>query len=179
MTASPDGLLNGLLRLPPDEVEAFVREGKAPEGFNWLGLAEVAGAEALPLEPGDVTSSLAWARVAALAHQRLAELGVRTPERAGEDVMRLRANLILRHGARSGDPFLDCDQIIDWFLDTYDSQFEQVRDQAMHWSELPISRIGELRQIAHGLAILRRLAQCERFGSPEVQRWLALWDSLP
>ena len=177
--SSSNDVLRGLLRSPPGDVEEFVRSGNAPEDFNWLLLAEKAAANALPLTPSDLATSLAWAEVAGLAYQRLAESGMRTKERSEEDLMWLRAELIMRHGPRKGDPFLDCDQIFDWFLNTYGSEFDAVRDATVPWPELPIARIRQLRQITHGLAILRRLAQCERSRTPEIQRWQALREKLP
>jgi hypothetical protein len=91
----------------------------------------------------------------------------------------LRAALLRRHGHRPGDPVLDCDRVVDWFLSRHVGDLEAAERDGDHWRELPIVRIRELRDIKNDLAVIRQLERCDRFRSPEVQRWLRLRDRLP
>jgi hypothetical protein len=155
--------------------------GPSPPGFNWLGLAEAAGWDALH-RAGDVTEALAWARVARAARERLvADAGGYRYEawraRLGDD--NLRAELIVRYGSVRGDPFLDCDELFRSFLARHDAEFDEVARDCGRWPGLPIERIRDLRYIKNELNVLRRLDRCERFADPAVQRWLALWPQLP
>jgi hypothetical protein len=176
-------VLRDLLRRTPDDIEAWLVSemdaGTLPEGFNWRGLAEVAANNALPLEPAGPNQTLPWARVARLAYGRLGDSNERERTKREHDLMRLRAELILRLGPRQGDEFLDCETIFDWFLATHANSFDVVQQDAACWRDLPIERIRELRAVKHGISILRRLQACDRYAAPEVQRWLQLWDRLP
>lgn len=118
-----------------------------PADFGWRGLAEVAGHEALSREPTELSVKLARARVARLARDRLAAEAADTYERTryASDMMRLRAELINRHGAVPGDPFLDCDEVFEWFLNRHAGEFEAVAGDIIHWIELPVEGIRYLR----------------------------------
>jgi hypothetical protein len=181
MHDADDDLLRRLLHQPPGEVEAWLAANVVPDDFNWRGLAEVAASNALWEVPGDRAVSLGWARVAQLAHSRLvgAEADEYERRRSTEAVMRLRAELINRFGTVPGDPFLDCDEIVQWFLGRHDPAFDAVAADAGHWTSLPIERIRALRAIKNELSVLRLLAQCPASTTPEAQRWLALWPQLP
>jgi hypothetical protein len=176
-----DELLRQLLRRPPSEIESWLAAAGPPPDFNWRGLAEVAGWEALN-DPIELTDALAWARIARLALDRLAAAapGDRgEAQRSRNNLQRLRAGLITRHGVVPGDPFLDCDQLFDDFLARYGDQYDAVARDSERWTTLPIERIRDLRYIKNELNPLLRLDQCERFADAEVQRWVALWPQLP
>lgn len=170
--------LQQLLSRTPDDIEAWLRQPDAPTGFNWLGLAEVAGYEAMRC---DLTTALAWARVSIAVRYRLADMMGESSVHSGQitDAMRLRTHLINRYGAINGDPVLDCDEIFHWFLDRHADQFDHAAADAGHWHDLPIERIRELRWIKGELNLLRRLDHCTLATSDEVQRWLTVWDQLP
>ena len=96
-------LVNQLLKQDPSQVEAWmqrVRSGqeKAPEGFNWLGLAEGAAFNAR------TETDLTWAKVAISIYEDLAN------HSKGSDghsfmlsALNLRAYLIVKLGAVPGD----------------------------------------------------------------------------
>lgn len=171
-------LLNQLLLRPPSEVELWLQQPDAPTGFNWLGLAEVAGNKAMR---GDRDTDLAWARVSVSVRYRLAEMMGESSEYSGQitSAMRLRAELINRYGHVDGDPLLDCQAIFRWFIDRHAGQFDQAAVDTNHWLDLPIERMRELRRIKEELNVLRRLDHCALATNDEFQRWLALWTRLP
>jgi hypothetical protein len=174
--------LQRLLRSEPERIEArLAGADPPPDDFNWLGLAEVAAARALRQDPQPLDALLPWARVAQLAYRRLiARAGsVAEADRYEESLMRLQAGLIRRHGHRAGDPFLDCDQIFDWFLGRHAGGFDAAQGDSRRWRELPVARIHELRTIKNHLGVIRLLERCDRFGTPEIRRWLDLRDQLP
>lgn len=172
-------LLRRLLDQPPGEIEAWLARATAPGGFNWLGLAEVAGNNALRQDGGPVAVALSWARIADHATARFIAVAPDAAESRTTGLKRLRAELINRHGSVPGDPFLDCDEIFRWFLGRHGNEFDAAAADATHWTELPIERIRELRSIKNELSVLKLLGRCAPFGTPEVQRWIQLWGRLP
>jgi len=177
---SGDGLLRELIDLPPAALIARLQDDPVP-ALNWLGLAEVASMHALPLEPAGTDVTMSWARVAEIAYERLAADAGTDAERSryAEAMARLRADLIKRHGPRVGDPFLDCDHVIEWFLSRHATDLEAAERDADGWRDLPIERIRELRKVKNELAIIARLERCPRYPTPEIQRWLSLRGRLP
>jgi len=174
----PDELLRDLLRRAPVDVEAALTSS-VPRGFNWLGLGEVAAANALAEDAEE--GALAWARVARQAYEHLASAAGRDRERRRfmTSLMRLRGALIRRHGPHAGHPFLDCDEVIDWFLVPHAGQYEMAALDAESWRELPIERVRALRDIKNEIAVLQLTDRCDRFKLPEVQAWVALRRRLP
>ncbi|WP_157128916.1 hypothetical protein [Nocardia amamiensis] len=174
----PDELFRHLRTLPPADIEEWLQKGERPAGFNWFGLAEVAGSEALH---GDPSIALEWARVAVSVRNQLAGMVVGRFQRENQitDGMRLRADLINRLGHVAGDPLLDCEEIFRWFFARHAGEFEKAAADTSHWRDLPIDRIRELRQIKLDLGVLRRLEHCPAASSDEAARWFSLRQHLP
>jgi hypothetical protein len=174
--------LNELLSWDPIRIESwlsnFASSEPPPEDFNWLGLAEVAASRAAAATDG--AAQLAWGRIAQAAYEHLSSRAdPASSYRHTEDAMRLRAELIRAQGPRSNDPLLDCDEILDWFLQNVDRPVDEIRQRTARWRELDPNEVLELRRLKNRLAILRRLDRCPGIGREEIARWLALWELLP
>jgi hypothetical protein len=186
--APGDAALAAVLAGGPDEVAVRLIT-EPPTGLDWRAVAEIAGSRALP--PGDgpladaLEDALAWARVARIASEHLAAAADVAGDAIARDdaeraMLRLRGDLIMRHGERPGDPLLDADGIFDWFLRTHDGTFDAVARDAVRWRDLPRDRLRELRSVKNALAIVDRLAVCPRYGAdPEIRRWRSIRDALP
>ncbi|MFI6042274.1 hypothetical protein ACIA8C_11605 [Nocardia sp. NPDC051321] len=174
----PSDLLNQLLAQPPTEIEAWLRQSDVPADFNWLGLAEVAGFEAMRGEPA---TDLAWARLAVSTRLRLADMMSTDAQRRQQIIsaMRLRTEMIGRYGVVAGDGLLDAAEIVRCFLDRHVGDYDDAVTDAARWRDLPTSRILELRLIKHELGAIRRLIDFVPATSTELQPWLELSSRLP
>jgi hypothetical protein len=174
--------LNELLSWDPSRIESwlsnFASSEPPSEDFNWLGLAEVAASRAVAATGSP--AQLAWGRIAQAAYEQLSSRADPASRyRHTEDAMRLRAELIRVQGPRSDDPLLDCDKILDWFLQNVDHPVDAIKQRAARWRELDPGEVLELRRLKNRLAILRRLDRCPGIAREEIARWLPLWELLP
>lgn len=188
-----DQLCNWLLDQESDLVlrwlyEVWEGSRQAPEGFNWLGLAEISPNLALKKD------DLGWAHVGILVNTYLIHEAktygrvffsarVVPPERRDqacfsfeERVMRLRVGFRLRRGNVPGDPVLDGDLLVRSFFEGLTlSPEEALKQCAAGRKELSQEQIWKLGGIRRKLECLRPLA--ERGLLPANQELLA-WYSL-
>ncbi|MFD4443430.1 hypothetical protein ACFWPK_27005 [Nocardia sp. NPDC058519] len=171
--------LQDLLSCSPLEIEDWVNGSEVSAGFNWLGLSEISGQEAVR---GDVGNALVWARIGVSARGVLADLAVDSATKwlHSMKAMRLRAEMISRFRDNLvADPLLDYRSIFDWFISRHNGQFEKIAADADMWRELPLERIRELRRVKEELNVLRCLLDCVPLVPAEIRPWIGLWYRLP
>ncbi|WP_040816213.1 hypothetical protein [Nocardia concava] len=179
----PDGqwqqLLNQLALLPPEDVHDWLRAQRAsfPES-NWLGLAEVAGQQAIGSTDD---AALDWARIAIAVRQLIAENTDDNSYRHSQirSAMHLRVAMINLFGPDNGDPILDTASIYQWFLARHRDQLARAATDSVHWQDLPTERILELRQIKNDLNVLRSLGDSSDPEASEIHGWTEIWSQLP
>ncbi len=152
---------------------------QAPEGFNWLGLAEISAG--LATHKDDTLSSppdLGWARVAVLvntfliheakAHGRVYSSARVVPPEARERVcftfeervMRIRVKFLLRRGNVPGDPVLDSNLLVQSFFEGLTLSPEEALSQcAAGRKVLSQEQIWKLNRIQRNVELLRPLAE--------------------
>lgn len=198
-------LLNRLLQQEPTQVYAWIQDAwegseKVPEGFNWLGLAEVATSNATS-ERGAVSSrlNLDWAKVAiSIYHYLIGAANPKTLASLEDSMMHLKAYCIEKCGVVANDPVLDIDQIVQWFFHNLELSPEEVKKKIESWRELirtpswnkviaspdwkglSVEDMRELRRIKNKLSVLKSLSACNLLPpKQEVHEWLALYEQLP
>jgi len=163
--------------------------------FNWLGLAEVsASLSRRGLEPGSIIGkdNIDWALASISAYKWLAEKDNRRAEASAVSSMYLRAYLISRCGARSGDPLLDPQIIVNWFWSDLRMSVEEVADKYAGWLDRINARSGkeadridvaeflELSRIKQRLLVLRFLVETGVFiPDPPLKAWLDGYAARP
>jgi hypothetical protein len=199
-----DQLCNGLLDQVPDVVlqwlfEVWEGTRQAPNGFNWVGLAEVSADlanESLRRERGSSPPDLGWAHVAVHVNSFLLhEMRVRgrsycsariVPpefrELAGRSfewrVMNLRVGFLLRLGSIPGDPVLDRELLVQSFFQELALSPEEALNQcAAGRQALSRQQSRKLSRIRENLDCLRPLA--ERHLLPqELLPWYSIREQL-
>lgn len=150
----------------------------APEGLNWLGLAEVATTLASVERRQAGHQDLWWAHVALAAYQVI--MGAGQDDSIEVSMMCLRALFIRQYRSIPGDHLLDVDQIVRWFWARLPCTLAEVQEKVNQLRTLRSYELLELRQIKNRLAVLVPLVRDEKLHpNEELQRWLALRDQLP
>jgi hypothetical protein len=192
-----DQFCNWLLEQDPDLVlhwlsEVWEGSRQAPEGFNWLGLAEISPNLAIKQE------DLGWARVAVLVntspiseakahgHVFFSVRGVPPEKRervcftCEERVMRLRVRFLLQRGYVPGDPVLDADRLVESFFDGLMlSPEEALKKYATGKEGLSREHIWKLERIRRNLEFLRPLAERHLLpANQELLTWYSLREQL-
>ena len=181
-------LSNFLLQQPADQAYEWVHNAltgvqNVPEGFNWLGLAEVASSRARGRGGSDDSPNLMWARTAIEIYEYL--IGKTKNKHSTslsyeQSMMLLRAFCIVKLGSVPGDPILDVNDIIQWFFQNKEMSFDKAQEKAWNWRERPLEEIRNLRYIKNRLSVLKYLFRNYPLEtSRELDDWLALWDKLP
>ncbi|MEU4412683.1 hypothetical protein [Nocardia salmonicida] len=172
-------LLDQLVLLAPADVEDWLW-AHAPSSVesNWLGLAEVAGQEAMRIED---KTALDWARVSITVRELIAETTDDESYRQNQmrNAMNLCVVMINRFGPVVDDPVRDSASIYRWFLDRHSGQLDRANSDSSHWQSLSIERIRELRQIKNELIVLRNLQHSSEAEAAEVHGWMGIWSRLP
>ena len=178
---------NDLLELPADAVKEWLTsvwtgDEQAPEQFNWLGLADsIAFNATSSTKQGLDSADLDWACIAILIYQYLAKQS----NIAGRDsylnsALNLRVFMINRFGSIPGDPVLDLEQVLQWFLDGLPLTLEDTMRKSAHWQNLDHSEILELRRIKNRLSILEHLSKDSRLKlEQDIEVWLSIRERLP
>ncbi len=158
-----------------------------PSGSALLDFREAAThmAQVTPAEPTP-DKKLAWAR---LALDLSDEIMRRHPEPDADmllSAMALRSRMIETVGVRPGDPILDPDHILRWFLSSVKSSATEVAIAAQAlWvaadaAAVSHQQVATLRSIKNCLSIVKGLV--EQNGLPvnsQLEAWLKLYDQLP
>jgi hypothetical protein len=174
-----------VLRKSTSEVQDWLTHAlSAPEGtpsdFNWLGLAELASANARD------TLSTQWASIATQTYEYLAS---REGQIEGGSFMRsammLRAYMITHLGVNRDDPILDVRVIEDWFFDSLELPLDEVKKRlpASSLADLQSKTISELQLLRRLKNRLNVIAVLAGSGSvpvdPRLLEWLSLRSLLP
>lgn len=199
-------LLNDLLQQDATQVQAWLNsvwagQQQVPEGFHWHGLAE--GAAFRARGESNLTfhlPNIEWAKVSTSVYDFLAENQHNPNSRDSFKLssMMLRAFMIKKNGVVAGDPILDADQIINWFLTKLDVSYDEALIKATAWREffqrgfkdssgnkkelhdIEVKEILKLRLIKNRLAVIEALAESDQFQpNEELSAWLSLRDKLP
>ena len=164
---------------------------QAPEGFNWLGLAEISAG--LATHKDDTLSSppdLGWARVAVLvntfliheakAHGRVYSSARVVPPEARERVMRIRVRFLLRLGSVPGDPVLDSNLLVQSFFEGLTLSPEEALSQcAAGRKVLSQEQIWKLNRIQRNVEFLRPLAEQHLLpANQELLAWYSIRERL-
>ncbi|MFB2893186.1 hypothetical protein ACE1CI_09765 [Aerosakkonemataceae cyanobacterium BLCC-F50] len=187
MTQSKSAIqLNQILQEDADWVLDWLKTielepSSAPEGFNWLGLAEAASFDALDDDRHHPNTSLKWAEVAIEVYDRLAKsANVDTRDSLLNSSMMLRAAMIVKFGAIPDHPVLDLNSILHWFKDSLKMSYSEATTKAANWKKCHIEEIRELRKIKNRLQPILVLAESGKVVLlPEINLWLSLQKKLP
>jgi hypothetical protein len=173
-------LLSNLLQQPPTQVQNWIRsvwigQQRAPEKFNWLGLADAAALRARSQQ------DLSWAKVASMLYERLAdEADLSGREKYIESAMQLKAYMITKIGPVPGDSVLDINQILHWFFENLKFSPEEATQKSTVWKTLSIEDIRELRLLKNRLSVLTLLVNSGKIKpNQELSAWLLLRNKLP
>ena len=173
---------NELLHQSPGEVLNWMRSAwsnpqQVPEGFNWLGVAEGAGAQA------NLSADLGWAEVAIRIYEWLAGRANDESIRHSElsSAMSLRASMMNKRRQTIPDHIvLDSQRIVHWFYDELNVPYDEVVHEVGNWRALQLDQIRTLRRIKNRLSMLRSLSAKGYIRPDEgLQRWLELCSKLP
>lgn len=158
-------------------------ELESSQNFNWLGLAEVAGANACNAS----SDNLLWAEIAVFVYEKLA-----TGKKASEahyfldSAMRLRALMICRFDSVSGHPVLDVHALVHWFISNLNISYEEAEEKSsflkIHTANMAnqIDDLRQLRRIKNRLAVLSMLVECQKLQPDKnLSAWLSLRSMLP
>ena len=153
----------------------------APEGFNWLGLAEAASFNALEEDPHHPNANIKWAEVALKVYHRLTEsANVENRDSLLNSSMMLRAAMIVKFGAILDHPVLDFNPILHWFKDSLKMSYSEAITKAANWKKCQIEEIRELRKVKNNLKVISVLANSDKIVlHPEMNLWLSLQEKLP
>lgn len=160
-------------------------QGQVPEDFNWQVVAEVADMRAHGRRPDE---DLAWARVATWIYEHplareAAPADASIRESIESAAMLLRADMIRRLGPIAGDPVLDPDTIVRWFVDRLPLSRQQASEQAACWRatrSLSSAQLRTLTFLKERLRVLGAVAEARGVVlSDEVEAWLELRERLP
>ncbi len=168
-----------VLGVPPAEVLDWIGAADAAsQDFNWLGLAELAYANAKLARPEEAPE-VQWIEVPVRCYAILSTRHRQDSELFRYSEMYTRLKAIERLGPDSDRDVLNPDRIIAWAQDLPLS-IDEAEELARAWQTLPIDTIRELRRVKNRLIIMKRL---HRLGlvkarHPCVQR-LDLIDRLP
>jgi len=176
--------LNQLLRQDASCVKAWLKDIwsgklKAPEEFNWLGLAQ--GATSIANSGDANVSNLSWAEVATSVYDKLiAEESIDGKEAHMFSLMMLQAAMIAKFGFISGHPVLDIDRVILWFFDSLTISRQEAETKAASWMQYSMDEIRELRGIKNRLRVILALADSGKLiPDEELSQWLLLRKKLP
>jgi len=151
---------------------------KVPNAFNWLGLAETVTLNAHTTHDA---ISLEWARVADAIYNYLNNRS--TPAKRDSLMvaqMNLRVAMIRKFGVVPGDPILDADQVVQWFLHGQRMSLEEADQKAASWQQLPTKDIRELRAIKNRISVIKTLIESGQVKPDQrLNDWLVLWNKLP
>jgi hypothetical protein len=199
-----DQLCNWLLEQDPGLVLNWLYEvwdgaHQAPEGFHWLGLAEISAGLAHHKD-GTLTSppGLGWARVAVLvntfliheakAHGRVYSSARVVPPEARERacftfeerVMRIRVSFLLRLGSFPGYPVLDSNLLVQAFFEGLTLSPEEALSQcAAGRKALSREQIWKLKRIQRNVEFLRPLAEQHLLpANQELFAWYSIRERL-
>ncbi len=174
-------LFNSLQHESPTYIEEWLKrvwagQQPVPEPFNWLGLAQIAAADARSQKNVD------WAKVSILVYEWLAAHETPRSLLSGYilSAMTLRVFMIDEKGAVPGDFVLDMDQMVRWFFENLPFSFEEAERKAAVWRTLDIQEVRALRSIKSRLGNLALLVKSERLQpDQELSAWLSLRNKLP
>lgn len=186
---------NQLLKEPASNVRSWfeavqVKQQRAPQDFNWLGLAQAAGTNAY-YDQHQTAEQLVWAEIAILVYEMLAKVGFPDNEPFLQSAMVLRAAMIRKFSAVVGHPVLDVNAITQWFFTHLNYTYEEAKEKAAYWNESihwqdednvssHIHEIRQLRRIKVRLSVLASLPESEKCRiSEELKQWLSLSNNLP
>lgn len=179
-----DTLQDVLLR-PPAEIMAWldsVRRGEisVSPGFNWLGLAEAAGADAI--RSGDENESLTWGEVAIGVYDTLRRQA--ESESAARSLllstMNLRAHLIMRFGSGPAGSVRDPDLVLALFRLNTPIESHSTAARLVQQTPLSMEEMRSLRFLKNLLGPLRLLAQHGYIDhASDMDAWLGLKNRLP
>lgn len=177
--------LNALLHLSGPEVLAWLDMLAAgtisePAEFNWLGLAEAAGANANGASACD--ESLAWAYIAERAYRWWTKDDRSGSKHASAVVcaMNLRANMIIRFGPARDEPMLDLGHLDELFYHNLPFSYEEACQKAAAGAACPVDEIRKLRLIKNMLSPIARLvAHGDIRDDSDLGRWMRLHRNLP
>lgn len=178
--------LNQILQEDADSVLNWLKTVElepslAPEGFNWLGLAEAASFDALEDDRHHPNTSIKWAEVALKIYYRLAEsANVDTRDSLLNSSMMLRAAMIEKFGTIPDHPVLDFNPIVHWFKNSLKMSYSEATTKAANWKKCQIEEMRELRKIKNRLQAISVLAKSGKVVlHPEINLWLSLQEQLP
>ena len=199
-----DQFCNWLLEQDPSLVLRWLYEvwegaRQAPEGFNWLGLAEISAS--LAHHKDGILSSppdLGWARVAVLvntfliheakAHGRVYFSARVVPPEARERVcftceervMRIRVSFLLRLGSVPSDPVLDINLLVQSFFEGLTLSPEEALSQCTAGRKvLSREQIWKLNRIQRNVEFLRPLAEHHLLpANQELLAWYSIRERL-
>jgi hypothetical protein len=179
--------LNQLLQQDVSQVQDWLKnvwsgKQKAPENFNWLGLAEAATSVAYSDYANNIKApNIYWAEVATFIYDQLSNgANLQKQDAYMLSSMALRAAMIEIFGEISGHPVLDLDRVINWFLDNLPMSYKEAETKAASWSKCPVEDIRELRRIKNRLNIISVLAESKKCVlNEELNTWLSLRHKLP
>jgi hypothetical protein len=173
---------NILLHQSPGEVLNWMQSvwsnlREIPEGFNWLGVAEVAGTKA------NLNADLKWAEVAIRIYEWLADRANDESTRHSElsSAMSLRASMInKRHQTIPDHIVLDSRRTVHWFYNELEVPYDEVVCKVENWMVLQLDQIRTLKRIKNRLSTLKSLiAQGHIQPDKSLQAWLELYPKLP
>jgi len=94
--------------------------------------------------------------------------------------MNLRVAMIRKFGVVPGDPILDADQVVQWFLHGQRMSLEEADQKAASWQQLPTKDIRELRAIKNRISVIKTLIESGQVKPDQrLNDWLVLWNKLP
>jgi hypothetical protein len=171
-----------LLHQSPNEVLNWIQSAWSdprviPEGFNWLGVAEVASTKA------NLNADLGWAEVAIRIYEWLASIASDESIRHSDlsSAMSLRASMInKKHQTIPDHIVLDSKRIVYWFYSKLNMYDDEVVYKIENWRALPLDQIRTLKRIKNRLSILKSLI-AKGYIQPDenLQAWLELYPKLP
>lgn len=173
---------NVLLHQSPGEVLNWIQSAWSdprviPEGFNWLGVAEVASTKA------NLNADLGWAEVAIRIYEWLASSANDESIRHSDlsSAMSLRASMInKKHQTIPNHIVLDSKSIVYWFYSKLNMRYDEVVCKIENWRALPLDQIRTFKRIKNRLSILKSLIANGYIQSDEnLQAWLELYPKLP
>ncbi len=186
--------LNHLITSEVAYVSQWVRDTlsgiqKAPQGFNWLGLAQAASSEA---SESSEPSSLEWAFIALLVYDHLSnDKTLSSRDSFILSAMMLRALMITRFGEKTDDWVLDTKIILNWFFASLEFQPYEVETQIAKWhlykgnkedlmEQLVLENLIKLRGIKNRIGVIKLLSnnRCLK-ADKELEYWLSISQDLP
>jgi hypothetical protein len=199
-----------LLKKNADDLLEWVRLAKSqkadlPEDFSWYSLSSgITSRTKNLIHNGNFEGATAWSKILNEIYYYLASSKPNSSEEEAllNEIMQIRAALIMKFGMSKANPLLDEDLLLTWFFHDLSVPLETAIQKSDDWQNLmqqkqirwlqereerngatkqitSVEDLKTLRKIKNKLSILKPLYQDKLIENKELGDWISIMHKLP